>query len=626
MFGAARLLAIASVCTISMTVVVIIGVHVVNVSAIGFASDRRTTGSSEQGCPDSFMSVAVSQDQLRDCDEFAVGSRLTITCHEQTDTVVILVPTTILNEVDWLRDSGDLALQQLQSTHPQTQVALIVYDHDVARLVVSPTVDYAKTRNAIRRYVTGGVFNPPFVWTGDFELAAAKALEVFDDMRARDVASARNHIVFYGEVPTTVTWGERGWASAARMILESGTTLILACPGNGGCSPFMKAQLLSPQLFISRVFDPPEKVGQVLIGEMQRQAALPPVAEADIMHELPPMLALVPGSAQPAPADVTTTATGTQRLHWRFASLAAGAQVSVTYRARALGEGTGNLRGSAVITETTDISHTLPMPSRAITVAGLCKTPTTTPTETALPSATPSATSTVTPTAAASSTSTQAPTATLAGLPQPAFLPLALWARCVPGQQRVAVALVMDASLSMLETTVAGRSKLEAARKAAQTFLGMLHLGGGDSAAVVAFNASATVVAALSTDRAALETALNGIQAAPQTCLVCGMAAGEEVLGRRQVGQLPVVVLLTDGRSNPQPAGEALARAAEAKAAGVVVFTIGLGEDLDADVLLAMSSRPEYAFRTSDAEALAEIYSAIAVALPCPADAFWGGR
>jgi Mg-chelatase subunit ChlD len=145
-------------------------------------------------------------------------------------------------------------------------------------------------------------------------------------------------------------------------------------------------------------------------------------------------------------------------------------------------------------------------------------------------------------------------------------------------------------------------------------------------AAVVAFNAEAMVLAELGSDRAAMAAALDRIQAAPQTCLVCGVAMGAQVLERRPRGHLPVVVLLTDGRSNPRPASEAVARAAEAKAAGVVVFTIGLGEDLDAEALLAMASRPEYAYRAADGEALAEIYRAIAVALPCPADAFWGGR
>ena len=35
---------------------------------------------------------------------------------------------------------------------------------------------------------------------------------------------------------------------------------------------------------------------------------------------------------------------------------------------------------------------------------------------------------------------------------------------------------------------------------------------------------------------------------------------------------------------------------------------------------------PAFAYRAPDAEDLADIYRAIAVAIPCPAGGFWGGR
>jgi hypothetical protein len=85
-------------------------------------------------------------------------------------------------------------------------------------------------------------------------------------------------------------------------------------------------------------------------------------------------------------------------------------------------------------------------------------------------------------------------------------------------------------------------------------------------------------------------------------------------------------VLLTDGRSNPRPVAEAVARASAAKAAGVRVYTIGLGAEVEDDALAAMASRPEDYHRAPEAGALAGIYAQIAVALPCPARAFWGGR
>jgi hypothetical protein len=61
-----------------------------------------------------------------------------------------------------------------------------------------------------------------------------------------------------------------------------------------------------------------------------------------------------------------------------------------------------------------------------------------------------------------------------------------------------------------------------------------------------------------------------------------------------------VLIVLTDGLNNPVPVD-------------VVV---------DAPALVAMASRPEYAYLAPDAEALAGIYRAIAVTIPCPKEAW----
>jgi len=118
------------------------------------------------------------------------------------------------------------------------------------------------------------------------------------------------------------------------------------------------------------------------------------------------------------------------------------------------------------------------------------------------------------------------------------------------------------------------------------------------------------------------------LDAARETCLVRGVEAADAELasGRHVPEHAATMIVLTDGRSNPRPVSEAVERAALAKARGVAVFTIGLGEDLDAEALMAMASRPEFAHRAPDAEDLAAIYRAIAVAIPCPAGGFWGGR
>jgi len=280
-----------------------------------------------------------------------------------------------------------------------------------------------------------------------------------------------------------------------------------------------------------------------------------------------------------------------------------------------------------------------PSPTTTLTPS-VTPTPTITPTPTDTPTPTTTASATATPTATPSSTST--PTATR--VPKPIYLPLALHERCEPGQQRIDMALVLDASTSMADATRGGRPKIEAAIEAASAFLDLLALDddavsgtpgggtpslGGDQAAIVAFNADAWVLAPLTDDRTVLDAALEAVALAPQTRLDRAVAVGAEALAdlaRRRSGNQPVLVLLTDGRANPVPIESAVAEADAAKAAGVTVFTIGLGEDLDADGLAAMASTAERFLRAPDAEDLAAAYAEVARSIPCPASAWWGGR
>jgi len=260
-------------------------------------------------------------------------------------------------------------------------------------------------------------------------------------------------------------------------------------------------------------------------------------------------------------------------------------------------------------------------------------TPTSTPTETPVPTDTPTltptprATSTATPSATPTATNTASPTAK----PRQIYIPLALHERCDPTQQRIDVALVIDASTSMNEPTRLGRPKIVAALEAARAFLDLLSLNGpsSDQAAIVTFNAQAQLLAPLTNDRAALEVALDAITLAQQTRLDLAVAAGANALAdvtRRRPTNQQVLVLLTDGRANPVPVEAAVEQATLAKASGVTVFTIGLGEDIDAEGLAAMASTAGGFLRAPDAEDLAAAYAQVARSIPCPAGAWWGGR
>ncbi|MCE7938592.1 MAG: VWA domain-containing protein [Chloroflexi bacterium CFX6] len=260
--------------------------------------------------------------------------------------------------------------------------------------------------------------------------------------------------------------------------------------------------------------------------------------------------------------------------------------------------------------------------------------PTATPTPTDAPSPTATATPTPTPTASATPSpsataiATPTPTPTPTAPPHPIYLPVSLNEQCLPHQIRQDVVLVLDTSSSMSAATRAGRRKIDAAREAALGYLALLKLEDGDRAAVVTFDVTARVVERLSSHRPTLGAALRDASLGIQTCIPCAMEAAATELAppRRRDGNTPVIVLLTDGRSNPRPVAEAVDLAARAKGTGIVVYTIGLGDDIESDALAAMASRPSFFFRAPDAEDLAALYASIAVDVPCPAARFWGRR
>lgn len=211
--------------------------------------------------------------------------------------------------------------------------------------------------------------------------------------------------------------------------------------------------------------------------------------------------------------------------------------------------------------------------------------------------------------------------------PAPIYLPVALREICTPEREPADVVLAVDTSTSMEERMASGERKLDGAIAAANTFLGLLQLGAGDRAAIVAFNEQALLEQPLIADRAVLAAALARLATAPLTCLPCAVeVSSAELEAGRRPGVMSVLVLLTDGRSNPRPVSEAVDRARLATIAGVTIFTIALGSDVDATGLEAMASYPGAYLTAADAETLEAAYATIAWTLPCPPGAFWGRR
>jgi Mg-chelatase subunit ChlD len=205
----------------------------------------------------------------------------------------------------------------------------------------------------------------------------------------------------------------------------------------------------------------------------------------------------------------------------------------------------------------------------------------------------------------------------------PLFLPLVLGERCSPVRDRADVVLVADTSSSM-----AGQ-KLADAKEAALAFVAQMDLSpqGGDQVAVVRFDRESETLHVLSRDRAGIEAAIAALASREGTHIDKGLtsALAELRSPRHELANTPVIVLLTDGIHNGEPGAEQRA-AEEVRAAGVRLYVIGLGADVDAEALLRMAGDARRYFFAPDSSDLAGIYADIARDIVCPNVGFWGPR
>ncbi|MEO8083614.1 MAG: VWA domain-containing protein [Ardenticatenales bacterium] len=165
------------------------------------------------------------------------------------------------------------------------------------------------------------------------------------------------------------------------------------------------------------------------------------------------------------------------------------------------------------------------------------------------------------------------------------------------------VVLAIDRSGSM-----AG-AKLAAAQSAARTFAELLDVR-FHRLGLVAFDTTANVVAPLSSDVVPTIDGLAGLAPTGSTNLAAAVdvaAAHLAAAGRPEA--LPVVVLLTDGRQNGP--GDPLQAADAARQAGVQLYTIGLGGDVNRPTLISIAGRQERFFDAPTPEDLFPVYGEI---------------
>lgn len=196
------------------------------------------------------------------------------------------------------------------------------------------------------------------------------------------------------------------------------------------------------------------------------------------------------------------------------------------------------------------------------------------------------------------------------------YLPIGPQQACFRAALPLDIVLVLDSSSSMAEPAAGGGSKLDAARAAAAAFVDLLDLG-RDRVALVAFDAAAHRATGLTADRTALARALDGLVTATGTRIDFGLAEAAAVLGagaRPDAAQ--AVILLTDGLQGG-PVDPVRAEAARLKALGARVYTIGLGADVDRDLLRAVATDPAGYLESPAAEDLPAIYREVSERLAC---------
>ncbi|MEO8084025.1 MAG: vWA domain-containing protein [Ardenticatenales bacterium] len=243
------------------------------------------------------------------------------------------------------------------------------------------------------------------------------------------------------------------------------------------------------------------------------------------------------------------------------------------------------------------------------------------PTDTPTPDGPPPTDTPVPPTDTPTPTDTPVdPTVTPTNTPGSIYLPILLREHCDPSLAKADVVLVLDASVSMTG------AKIAAAKDAAVGFVQTMDLP-DDHVGVVTFSAAATLVSPLSGDAAAVEAAIMAITTSPGTRIDTGLAIAEQLLAdpARTLDRTPVVIVLTDGLQVDRPELPAQV-AGRLRAAGVLVFAVGLGADVDTAALHELTADPNRVFLSPTIDELRNIYVTIARLIPCPASAYWGNR
>lgn len=186
-----------------------------------------------------------------------------------------------------------------------------------------------------------------------------------------------------------------------------------------------------------------------------------------------------------------------------------------------------------------------------------------------------------------------------------------------PSQVAVDVMLVLDRSGSM------GGAAMTSLKNAANSFVNTMDSNDGSldgnittsRVGMVSFSSTATLGQALTNDANAVHTAINALVASGTTAIGDGVNLGATQLSGGTAKD--VMIVMTDGQNNA--GANPLTAASAAKAAGVELFTIGLGSSVNAAQLQAMATDPAHYYQAPTPDQLEGIFQQIATGVAGPA-------
>ncbi len=135
-----------------------------------------------------------------------------------------------------------------------------------------------------------------------------------------------------------------------------------------------------------------------------------------------------------------------------------------------------------------------------------------------------------------------------------------------------------------------------------------------DRAAYVKFGSYALLSRPLTFNKNALKTAISNTGLEGGTAIQTGIESARNELTNARQNATKIVILMTDGQNDAGPA-PATQAAQLAKNQGIIIFTIGLTEFANKEMLQQIASVPQYFYYTQDASGLENIYAQISEAI-----------